>query len=369
MLGLAGAEIWTRAPGKVVSRKQRTIEEKESARWGRATGACAQIAEVAARVVAVADREADLYQHFAARPAGVEMIVRARHDRRTADGTKLFETPETFPLLGTAELRVAVQGPGTRQRTATVSIKAGRVRLKRPGDLRSGPQSLTLGLVEIAEIAPPEGQQRVCWRLLTTLPVATLAEAKEVAHLYRLRWRIEQLFRTFKTAGLDIEASQVWEAARMLKLAALGLVAAARIMQLVDARDGSSRPASDVIEASDVAAVAAISRSLEGGTARQRNPHPQGSLAFLSWVTARLGGWTGYYRPPGPKTMATGRWRVAPGGGLLWQTSFGHDAIPERQHEFIRGRPSRRSRATSPFAPCPWRCAAGRRGTRRAWAA
>ncbi len=147
----------------------------------------------------------------------------------------------------------------------------------------------------------------MCWRLLTTLPVATLAEAKEVAHLYRLRWRIEQLFRTFKTAGLDIEASQVWEAARMLKLAALGLVAAARIMQLVDARDGSSRPASDVIEASDVAAVAAISRSLEGGTARQRNPHPQGSLAFLSWVTARLGGWTGYYRPPGPKTMATGQ--------------------------------------------------------------
>ncbi len=102
----------------------------------------------------------------------------------------------------------------------------------------------------------------------------------------------------------------MWEAARMLKLAALGLVAAARIMQLVDARDGSSRPASDVIEASDVAAVAAISRSLEGGTARQRNPHPQGSLAFLSWVTARLGGWTGYYRPPGPKTMATGLLRL-----------------------------------------------------------
>jgi ribosomal protein S11 len=310
VLGLASAEIWTRAPGKVVSRKQRAIDEKESARWGRASQACAEIAEVAARVVGVADSEADLYEHFLARPIGVEMIVRARHDRRTVDSMKLFETPKTFPPLGTAELEVAVQGPGDRKRRATVSIKAGRVALKRPDDVRSGPESLTLGLVEIAEIAPPEGQQGVCWRLLTTLPVTTLAQASEVAHLYRLRWRIEQLFRTFKTAGLDIEASQVCEAARMLKLAALGLVAASRIMQLVDARDGSSRPASDIVEASDLPAVAAISRSLEGGTARQKNPHPQGSLAFLSWVTARLGGWTGYYRPPGPKTMATGLLRL-----------------------------------------------------------
>ena len=72
-------------------------------------------------------------------------------------------------------------------------------------------------------------------------------------------------------------------------------------MQLVDARDGGPRPATDVIDASDIDAVTAVSASLEGKTARQKNPHPKGSLAAVSWVVARLGGWTGYYKPPAPR--------------------------------------------------------------------
>ena len=51
---------------------------------------------------------------------------------------------------------------------------------------------------------------------------------------------------------------------------------------------------------------AAISASLEGATDRQKNPHKQGSLAWLAWIAARLGGWNCYYKPPGPKTMRAG---------------------------------------------------------------
>ena len=100
-------------------------------------------------------------------------------------------------------------------------------------------------------------------------------------------------------------------ALNLVEIAALGLVAAVRIMQLVDARDGGPRPATDVIAQSQIAAVAAISAGLEGKTARQKNHHPPGSLAWLSWVTARLGGWNCYYKPPGPKTMADGWKRLA----------------------------------------------------------
>jgi hypothetical protein len=78
--------------------------------------------------------------------------------------------------------------------------------------------------------------------------------------------------------------------------------AAVRIMPLVDARDGSPRPATDVIDARQIAVVA-ISAGLEGKTVRQKNHYPAGSLA---WVTARLGGWNCYYKPPGPTTMADG---------------------------------------------------------------
>jgi len=138
------------------------------------------------------------------------------------------------------------------------------------------------------------------------LPVTTLADAQEVVRLYRLRWRIEEVFRIMKRDGLDIESSQLETASRLLNLAALALVAAAHTIQLVDARDGSVRPATDVIAPEDIEAAAAISATLEGATERQKNPHEKGSLSWLSWITARLGGWNCYYKPPGPKTMARG---------------------------------------------------------------
>ena len=100
-------------------------------------------------------------------------------------------------------------------------------------------------------------------------------------------------------------------ASRLFNLAALGLAVSVQIIQLVDARDGSERPATDVIEEEAIEPIAAVGASLEGGTARQRNPWAKGTLAWLAWICARLGGWNCYYRPPGPKTMANGWRRLA----------------------------------------------------------
>ena len=121
-------------------------------------------------------------------------------------------------------------------------------------------------------------------------------------------WRIEQVFRALKSDGLALEETQVEAADRLFKLAALGLTAAVRILQLVDARDGCDRPATDVIDAKLIEPVAAIGKTLEGKTKRQQNPHAKGTLGWLSWIAARLGGWNCYYKKPGPKTMAIG-WR------------------------------------------------------------
>ena len=109
-----------------------------------------------------------------------------------------------------------------------------------------------------------------------------------------------------KSDGLRLEETQVTQAAKLFNLAAIALVAAARTIQLVDARDGSRRPASDVADQAVIAAAKAIGPTLEGNTTRQKNPHEPGSLAWLSWIVARLGGWNCYYKPPGPKTMRAG---------------------------------------------------------------
>ena len=92
----------------------------------------------------------------------------------------------------------------------------------------------------------------------------------------------------------------------MFKLTAIALVAAVRTIQFVDAQDGSPRLAFDVADEDLVTVAEAIGPTLEGKTARQKNPHPPRSLAWLSWIAARLGGWNCYYGKPGPKTMRSG---------------------------------------------------------------
>jgi len=122
-----------------------------------------------------------------------------------------------------------------------------------------------------------------------------------------MRWTIEEFFRTLKTAGFDIEEADIGEPMVMTKFVAAAAVAAVTVMQLVKARDGTTdRQLADAFEPDDQPVLEALSTRLEGKTARQKNPHPKGSLAFAAWVIARLGGWTGYYGKPGPKVMRWG---------------------------------------------------------------
>lgn len=310
LLGVAGARIWTRGEEPTPMHHAIPYDEKESRRWLEAAElATTHLAPVASQVVVVADREGDIYPMFARHPEAIDFVVRANHDRVLAEGGTLFVAAAAWRALGAAEVKIAPQRRGDKGRTAKVVLKAGTVTIKRPRSTpdRQDAATLALGLVEVREDAAPAGAgQPLLWRLVTTLPVATLADAQEVVRLYRLRWRIEEVFRILKSDGLDIEDSQIETAGRLFKLAALGLVAAARIIQLVDARDGSSRPATDILDRDEIAAAAAICTPLEGNTQRQKNPHAEGSLAWLSWIAARLGGWNCYYKPPGPKTMARG---------------------------------------------------------------
>ncbi len=91
----------------------------------------------------------------------------------------------------------------------------------------------------------------------------------------------------------------------------VALIAAVRAMQMVIERDGGTgQPTADALDPADLPALARLSRSLEGRTEKLRNPHDPANLAWLCWIVARLGGWSGYtskgYKPPGPKTMHHG---------------------------------------------------------------
>ena len=325
VLGLLDAHIWTRDEEiEVAPRRQRVIEDKESIRWLRGVERAGELLTDAASVVVVGDRENDIYSCFARRPERTELIVRAAQDRATEhakEGTEhareglvedasLFASAAAWPELTQMLVKVAPRRVGDRDRIATVALRAGPVTLKRPrhGFAKTDPETVSMTLVEAREINPPANEEPLLWRLLTSIEVGDADAACEIVRLYRLRWRIEEVFRALKSDGMRLEETQMHEAERLFKLAVVGLAAACRTIQLVDARDGSPRPASDVIDPALLPVAEAIGPTLEGKTERQKNPHPPHSLAWLAWMIARLGGWNCYYKPPGPKTMRVG-WR------------------------------------------------------------
>jgi hypothetical protein len=259
-------------------------------------------------VTVVADREADIYEAFAKRPAEVDLLIRASHDRALVDGSRMFAPVAAQGEAGRFEVEIPA-APGRKARKAQIAVRFRRVEIERPQGRKmvpETPKSVTVTLVEAREADAPEGVTPVLWRLPTTHEVADFAAARWICGLYRMRWLIEELFRTMKTRGFDIERVGI-EEEPFGKLAVATLIAALDVMQLVMERDGrTKRPATDVFEADEQPVLEAVSRQLEGKTEKQKNPHPPGSLAFAAWVCARLGGWTGYYGKPGPVVMLRG---------------------------------------------------------------
>lgn len=305
LYGLVHAEFLHRHGGQKASRKQRPFDEKQSRRWLTGAEAAAGLrCAGAACVTMVYDREGDIYEDFACKPEPVELLIRAAQDRRLADGRMLFQCTDGLAELGRVKIDIPA-APGRRARSAILALKACAVSLARPHRPKQQAARLAaevaVTLVEAHEVDPPADAEPAHWRLLTTHAVAGLAAAKTIVGFYRQRWTIEQLFRTYKTQGFDIEAVRIADERPFENLAAATLIAAVQVQQLVRDRDGlANRPLEDVFDPADQPALEAVCATLEGSTARQKNPHPKGSLAFAAWVCARLGGWTGYYGKPGP---------------------------------------------------------------------
>jgi hypothetical protein len=318
VIGLLDCQVMNRTAGKVSSHKQREADDKESRRWLLGAEMAAERLTDAAMVTVVADRESDVYDLFARRPETVHLLCRSAQDRALVDGGLLADRCAGWAEQDLDTITVPAR-PGQKEREATVSLRFGAVTLRRP-DTKAAkglPGSLTLWVVDVQEAEPPDGCTAIRWRLLTTHAVTSVAEARQIVGWYRLRWTIEQVFRALKTHGLSIEEAQTGDVRGFTKLAMVALIAAVEAMQLVLARNGDTGQAvTDAVEADDMPALRSLNTSLEGRTAALKNPHSEVSLAWLAWIAARLGGWSGYtsrgYKPPGPKTMHHGLLRLQP---------------------------------------------------------
>lgn len=310
LLGLVAGRIWTRSGLVETPHWERPLSEKESERWLSTADAAKPVLAQATMVTEVSDREGDIYAKWVRVPhANFHILTRAMHDRAIVEGRgKLSSAP--LEAAGEADIELRAR-PGRPARVAHLKAGFTQVTLKRPRNTceEGLPEAVTVSLVEVAETNAPADAKPVLWRLLTTHPVEDAAKAWRIVEWYRMRWTIEQFFRTLKQQGLQIEDSQVETAERLIKLTAIAAHAAALIMQLVQARDGRSDQSAHIaFTPSEIDTLKALMPELEGKTELQKNHHPTESLAWATWAIAKLGGWDGYpkSKPPGPITFMHG---------------------------------------------------------------
>jgi hypothetical protein len=310
-LGLAGGKVWTRKGDVKVPHAQRTLAQKESARWLTTAAAAKDVLAQARMITVINDREGDIYAHWARTPkANVHLLSRVMHDHALVKGGTLRKAAKHVPFSAKAVIDLPKR-MDRRPRKAHLALRFGAVVLQRPKNTREKnlPESVTLNFVEVIEPHAPKGAKALHWLLLTTHKVGSVADAWQIVAWYKRRWIIEQFFRSMKSQGLQIEDSQLETADRLMKMVAIAAKAATIVIQLVQARNGGDAlPAGFAFSAEEIEVVEAINKDLQGKTALQQNPYPTKTLAWAAWVIARLGGWTGYasHRPPGPITFHHG---------------------------------------------------------------
>jgi len=312
LLGLVDTQVWNRNKGKVTPRRSRATADKESQRWLSVAARAGKALSAARSITVISDRESDIYEHFAQRPANVELIVRSSWNRKinlpSGASRQLFAFVDGLPEAARFSVTIPA-APGRKERTAVLALRFSPVTLCKPHPSPAPdlPDTIRLTMVDVREVSSGHDGKPIHWRLLTSHVVASPKKARRIVDLYRKRWTIEEFFRTLKSAGFDIEEADIGDPEVMMKLVAAAVVATVTIMQLVRARDGTTEEKlAEAFEIEDRPVLEALSVQLEGATDRQKNPHRKGTLAFAAWVVARLGGWTAYYGKPGPKVMRIG---------------------------------------------------------------
>ena len=340
-LGAVWTDMWARdepqpegpAGPTPPDRKQLPIEEKESYRWLESQRQARAVAAAtpATRCILVADSESDIYEVFA-EPRGqtnpLDWIIRACQDRGLAvddDATarQLWAGVAGQEVLFTREITVRAHQPKTacesrKRRTArtarktTVEVRAATVTLRppwRPGE-RKLPE-LTVNVVQVRELNPPAGEERIEWVLVTTLPIDTIEDVSNIIRYYTMRWMIEVLFRVLK-GGCRIEERRFEHVERTLTFVAVSLIVAWRVLMVC--RWGRSYPDLDCEAIFEPAEWKAVYVAVHRRPAPEQPPR----LGEMMRLIAQLGGYVntpGRKDPPGPQTIWLGMQRMS---DLAW---------------------------------------------------
>jgi hypothetical protein len=298
------------------TRAQVPPEEKKIYDWILAMRDCEAVAAEMphTRLVQVMDREADffgLFHEWQRSDRRTDLLIRARHNRRTTTKDKLFDAVRTTPVRLEFELHVDRQSARPKkskqkarahrpERVARMSLRYHRFELPAPERLAER-GALALWLVHAVEEQAPEGVKPIEWFLLTTMEITSPEQAERVLAYYCLRWRIEDWHRVLKT-GCGIEELRNESARRLKRALAIYLVIAWRVMLMaLLGREEPGLPPDVLFSDLEIEVLTAYANS-------RRDLKPPACLGDAVRLVARMGGYQDRKSdaPPGNQVTWTG---------------------------------------------------------------
>jgi hypothetical protein len=280
------------------------------------------------KCVCIGDSEADIYELFM-EPRGeapVEWLIRAcqnravKKDRQNAEGTArhIRAAVEQQPVLFTNEIsvrgrpqtKISCETRGRRQpresRKAEVEVRAASVTLR--GSARPGGKlpDVRVNVVQVREVNPPQSDVPVEWLLITTLPIETVEQVREIIQYYTVRFMIEVFFHVLKS-GCRVEERRFEHIDRMLPCVATYMIVGWRTLMIC--RLGRSCPDLDCEAIFDPSEWKSVWMAVTG----KKPPRQPPKLAKILPMIAQLGGYVNYPNrkdPPGPQTIWLGLQRM-----------------------------------------------------------
>ncbi len=319
-IGLLDVQFWARGESRKHENRyeRRKSGDTEMRHWNDCIEASLSALEVHAPGVMgwiVMDRESDEARIQAQLVrSDARFTIRANQNRvveHNGKRTKLFHAIRSSPRRSRYTLDVP-STPKRQARRATVDMRATRVKIKLPDYVDGGgSQFLEVNVVEIYE--PTSRKNRVHWVLLTNAPIDDLADVAAVVASYRMRWRIEEFHRTWKSGGCGLEEIQLRTSDGIRKWAIMLGTVATRTERLKHlARTDPDAPATVELHEDEIRALILAKRQIKNRVEQVPDEIPTIEQA-VKWI-AQLGGYAGEYKKgarPGSTTIARGLIRLA----------------------------------------------------------
>ena len=294
-------------------RYERLLEEKESYFWVKALKNMRQrLGATDKKIITIADRESDFFELFHYFLEHKEdFVIRAKHNRAHGDDGNdkcpdgLFDSLKSMPKCG--QMETIIQDVKTREtKEITLTLKAKSFTLGPSNKIKNRAE---YGKIKLNAVVAYNDEHQ--WVLITTLPIETEENLKEIITLYKARWHIEDFHKVLKT-GYQVDEIYLHSSKEtILNMLAMAAISACRLYWLIFiGRAENSIKANEVFEEFEWKAAYIYFK--------KSPPKEIPSVADVVALIARMGGFKGKKKKlPGTKTLWIGYQKLTVAAEML----------------------------------------------------